>query len=112
MTTKNVSTRKFKIWQEGLSRYTEYHMASLAAARYKPMAEFMALKDFSPFERVARSLREEVISGLPTLSLEKIQRVVFYTFGAAEALLLDRVNQKWRRAYLAEMFDTSKHFGN
>ena len=30
--------------------------------------------------------------------------------GAAEGLLLDRVDQKWRRAYLAEMFDTAKHF--
>ena len=100
----------FQIWQEGLARYTEYHMANLAAARHKPAAEFAALKDFSPFEAVARALREQVISDLPNLSFEKSQRIVFYTFGAAEALLLDRVNQKWRRAYLAEMFDTSKHF--
>jgi hypothetical protein len=100
----------FQIWQEGMARYSEYHLATLAAARYKPTAEFVALKDFTPFEKVARGLREGIVTGLPNLSLEKIQRIVFYAFGAAEGLLLDRVNKNWRRAYLAEKFDTSKHF--
>jgi hypothetical protein len=100
----------FQIWQEGMARYTEYHLATLAAARYKPAAEFGALKDFTSFEKVARDLREGIITNLTTLSLEKIERIVFYAFGAAEGLLLDRVNKNWRRAYLAEKFDTSKHF--
>jgi hypothetical protein len=100
----------FQIWQEGLARYTEYHLATLAAARYKPAAEFSALKDFTPFEQVARGLRKGIVTDLPNMSFEKIQRIVFYGFGAAEGLLLDRVNKNWRRAYLAEKFDTSKHY--
>jgi len=47
---------------------------------------------------------------LSTLKLENYKRVAFYPIGAAEGLLLDRSNPKWRSRYFAEKFDNSSYF--
>lgn len=39
----------FQLWQEGVARYTEYHIARLAASRYRPTRAFRALRDFTSF---------------------------------------------------------------
>jgi hypothetical protein len=36
--------------------------------------------------------------------------VAFYPFGAAEAMLLDRVNANWKKRYFAEKFFLDKFF--
>jgi hypothetical protein len=100
----------FQLWQEGLARYTEYRIAKLAARDYKPSKEFIALKDFSPFEQDASYTLNRVLSRLPKLTLETGQRTTFYTVGAAEALLLDEANPDWQRRYLAEKFYPEKYF--
>ena len=100
----------FQVWQEGIARYTEYRVAESAAKRYRPSREFRALKDYTPFEDVADSLlNKQILSSLPTLQLDKSERLVFYPFGAAEGLLLDRANPKWRSRYLAEKFYVEKY---
>ncbi len=100
----------FQVWQEGIARYTEYRMADLAAKKYKPSKEFRALKDYTPFMEVAESiLNKQILSSLPTLQLEKSERLVFYPFGAAEGLLLDRVNPKWQSRYFTEKFYVEKY---
>src|SRR5262245_9155615 len=45
----------FQLWKEGIARYTEYHVAKLAAANYRPSKEFEQLKDYTSFESVADS---------------------------------------------------------
>jgi len=35
---------------------------------------------------------------------------MFYPFGAAEALLLDKVNPSWRSRYFVEKFDLGKYY--
>ena len=101
----------FQIWQEGIARYTEFRMAELAAKKYRPTKEFRALKDYTPFKEVADSiLNKQILTSLPTLQLDRLERLVFYPFGAAEGLLLDRANPKWRSRYLTEKFYVEKYF--
>lgn len=99
----------FQLWQEGVARYTEYQVAQFAATKYKPSKEFRALKDFILFGQVANSTNEGIFEQLLTRKLGESRREMFYPFGAAQALLLDRVAPSWRGRYFAEKFDLG-HF--
>ena len=102
---------QFQIWQEGIARYTEWRISDLAARKYQPSKEFRTLKDYTTFKKAAEEiLNKQIMGNLPTLRLEKWERTVFYPFGAAEALLLDRANPKWQSRYLIEKFDIDKYF--
>ena len=101
----------FQVWQEGIARYTEFRIADLAAKKYRPTKEFRALKDYTPFKEVADSiLNKQILTSLPTLELDRSERLVFYPFGAAEGLLLDRANPNWRSLYLTEKFYVERYF--
>ena len=100
----------FQLWKEGVARYTEYRIAKEAAARYAPSKQFASLKDFTPFADDARQMLDRVMTDLETMSLDKRQRTALYPFGAAEAMLLDRVNPDWQKRYFAEKFFLDKLF--
>lgn len=100
----------FQVWQEGVARYTEYRLAELAAAEYKPSAEFQKLKDFQPFKDAARHLSGAMEKELEAVQLNKAKRTVVYNLGAAEGLLLDQVNPDWRKQYFKELFSLDEHF--
>ena len=99
-----------QLWQEGVSRYTEWRVAKLAGERYTPTKELQALKDYMPFAARADSLRSRILTELPKLPMAEWKRVVFYTFGAAEAMLLDRVNPKWQEEYLKKKFYLEEYY--
>ncbi|HEV2826630.1 MAG TPA: hypothetical protein VGW76_03445 [Pyrinomonadaceae bacterium] len=100
----------FQMWQEGIARYTEYRMAKLAAASYRPTKRFRALKDYEPFGELAEKIRHGVLDELTNAKLGESQRVIFYALGAGEGMLLDRVNQHWRQRYLVDKFYLDKYF--
>jgi hypothetical protein len=100
----------FQIWQEGIARYTEYHIAFLTAKLHKPSKEFKALKDYEPFKKVAGEIKQNALNEINALKLDEYQRVAFYPFGACEGFLLDRANPKWRERYFAEKFYVEKYF--
>jgi hypothetical protein len=100
----------FQLWQEGIARYTQI-MAAEAAASYRPTAEFAALPDYEPFADDAARARKETLDELKHADLAKLKRLVFYSFGATEGLLLDRLNPKWRNEYFQRMFSTDSYFG-
>ena len=95
----------FQFWKEGIARYTEYHIARLAASHHRPSKEFRSLKDYQPFQDVAKETRERILRQLPVQKLGDSQREVVYPFGAAEGLLLDQINPGWRRQYFVKKFD-------
>ncbi|MEX2090393.1 MAG: hypothetical protein WEB62_11520, partial [Bacteroidota bacterium] len=68
----------FQLWQEGISRYTEYRVAGLASKGYVPTSEFQQLPDFTPFETVAGNLRKGIVDILPTVNLAESKRSAFY----------------------------------
>lgn len=79
---------ELQLWQEGVARWTELAIASVAPG-YAASAE----------ER-----RVAILSDLADFSLAKKRRTTFYSLGAAEAMLLDSAGSQWRRAYWTEPF--------
>ncbi len=100
----------FQVWKEGIARYTEYHLAQLAAAEYTPSQEFQGLKDYRTFREVADDIRRAMERELETVQLDKARRIVVYNFGAAEGLVLDRARPQWRKRYFEEKFTLDPHF--
>jgi hypothetical protein len=100
----------FQLWKEGVSRYTEYRVAQLAAREYKPSKEFEALKDYMSFNEVADKIMKNILRQLTTLKFDESRREAFYPFGAGEALLLDRANPKWQSSYSVERFYIDRYF--
>lgn len=103
----------FQVWQEGVSRYTEYRVAELAAKHYRPSRAFRRLPDFKPFRAVADETLSNLLRELRTLRLDgdDYKRVAFYPLGAGEALLLDRVSPGWKDSYFSDKFYVEKYFG-
>ncbi|MEO6526504.1 MAG: hypothetical protein ABIP93_07760 [Gemmatimonadaceae bacterium] len=89
----------FQMWQEGVARYTELHVARWAAERFAPSAAFRALPDFTSYASAAATLDASIRSELRESDLVRSRRVLFYPVGAGTALLLDRVAPDWRARY-------------
>ncbi len=100
----------FQVWQEGIARYTEYKLARLAGDAHTPTEAFALLPDFVPFSADADRIRDHVASELLRVSLKQSRRSAFYHVGAAEGMILDRVNPSWRRYYLTHKFLSEKYF--
>jgi hypothetical protein len=101
----------FQLWQEGIARYTQIKSAE-AAAHYQPTAEYTALADFEPFSAYAAKARSETLDELKRANLVEWKRTVVYSFGAAEGLLLDRVNPNWKDAYFKHLLSMDSFFAN
>jgi len=95
----------FQFYREGIARFTEYRAALLAAEKYHASKEFRALKDYRSFADVARTTYEGIFKELSAEDLGKSRREVVYSFGAAEGLLLDEINPRWRASYFERKFD-------
>jgi hypothetical protein len=98
------------MWQEGISRYTEYRIAKLAAGSYRPSKAFRMLNDYKSFDEVADDIRVGILAELTSVKLAESKRTIFYALGAGEGLLLDRVNPRWRQRYLVDKFYLDKYF--
>ncbi|HMF89361.1 MAG TPA: hypothetical protein VKL40_01870 [Candidatus Angelobacter sp.] len=99
----------FQLWQEGIARYTQVKAAE-AAAGYRPTEEFASLPDYLPFADYAPQARQETLAELKTADIAKMKRVFVYSFGAAEGLLLDRLNPGWKQTYFARPLSTDRLF--
>lgn len=99
----------FQLWKEGIARYVQIKCAE-AAANYEPTAEFRALPDYESFESYARKARSDTLSELKKADLPSWKRVVVYSFGASEGLLLDRLNPKWKDRYFQNLFTLDPYF--
>ncbi len=100
----------FQLWQEGIARYTEVRLAEAAGLSYRPTPRFTALPDYRSFGTVADETRTHFLTELLSAELETSRRVTFYHIGAAEALLLDRMNPEWQREYFSHKFFTDSYF--
>jgi hypothetical protein len=99
----------FQLWQEGVARYTQIKAAE-AAADYQPSAAYVALPDFTPFSTYALTARARTLDELKHIDITRSKRDVFYSFGAAEALLLDRINPGWKDEYFKHLLSTDPLF--
>jgi hypothetical protein len=100
----------FQLWQEGVARYTEYAVAKFANDNHKPSPEYQALPDFAPLNQEAAKFIENLLVKLPNIQLNEYQRVIFYYIGSAEALLLDHINNNWKKLYFKQKFYLEDYF--
>jgi hypothetical protein len=100
----------FQLWQEGIARYTEFHMARLAAEEHTPGDQFRAVAELYPYRAHADSVYQRVVNSLTRGFLADERRVAFYAFGAAEGFLLDAFNPAWRTRYFEQMFFLDRYF--
>ena len=70
-----------------------------------------ALPGYTSFDAVARDLEAAISKELAGQKLAEARRVVFYPYGAAEALLLDRIHPSWRERYFADLFTLDPAWG-
>jgi len=99
----------FQLWQEGVARYTQIKAAE-AAADYQPSPLFAALPDYTPFSAYALTARARTLDELKHIDITQAKREVVYSFGAAEALLLDRINPDWKSQYFQHLLNTDPLF--
>ncbi len=99
----------FQLWQEGIARYTEYRMAVLASEKHVPSKSFAALSDYETFNQSADKILRRIKKELADFNLMKDGRVSFYTLGAAEGLLLDKMVPNWRDDYFVHKFFLEKY---
>jgi hypothetical protein len=99
----------FQLWQEGIARYTQIKAAE-AAAKYHSTAEYEALADYESFPGYAAHARADTLNELKQIDLATWKRTVVYSFGAAEGLLLDRINPHWKDEYFQHMLSTDSYF--
>lgn len=99
----------FQLWQEGIARYTEIEAAE-AAKGYRPSKEFAALADFDSFESGARRARADTLDELQRADLRTWKRTAFYSFGAAEGMLLDRIHPHWKEQYFRNILNLDALF--
>ena len=95
--------QSFQLWQEGVARYTEIHVAKWASEHRSPSAAFLALSDNTTYESVHNSLVKDLHTSLNSHAIADLGRVAFYAAGAAEALLLDFQDSGWRERYFEDM---------
>ncbi|HET7225838.1 MAG TPA: hypothetical protein VFK69_09005 [Candidatus Eisenbacteria bacterium] len=95
----------FQQWKEGIARYTEYRLATIAANRYQPSARARALEDWTSFRAEAHTVREQILNEQLGMRLARAKRIAVYSSGAADALLLDRLTPGWRNDYLHQPFN-------
>jgi hypothetical protein len=99
----------FQLWQEGVARYTQIKAAE-AAGDYQPTPAFAALPDYTPFSTYALTARSRTLDELKHIDITQSKREVFYSFGAAECLLLDRINPQWKDEYFQHLLTTDPLF--
>jgi hypothetical protein len=100
----------FQVWQEGIARYTELRVAQAAASHFQASEKYKQLKDFSPFDMYAKKMNDQLLIDCPRLSLSELKRVAFYTYGACEALLMDKVHLGWQKEYFEKPFYIEKYY--
>ncbi|HEY0679637.1 MAG TPA: hypothetical protein VGD17_15235 [Chitinophagaceae bacterium] len=98
-----------QIWQEGMARYAEFKFLSVMTG-YTPTVECSQLSDFQPFSDLKNKYYKRELNNITALELSKEKRIVFYSLGFGEGLLLDKINKNWRDLYNREKFFIEKYF--
>jgi hypothetical protein len=99
----------FQLWQEGIARYTQI-AAGEAAASYQATEAYRQLADYTPFSGETSKQRASTLDELRHTDLARSRRIAVYSFGAAEGLLLDRLNPGWKSEYFQHLLTTDPLF--
>lgn len=107
---ENYRYYSFQLWQEGLARYTEMKLMEKLNDGYEPTKAFQNLSDYQPMNEIIIYAFKELQQTLKNAKLSEYERVLFYTIGAGEGLLLDKVNPAWKEKYFTEKFYIENYY--
>jgi hypothetical protein len=107
---ENYKYFSFQIWQEGLARYTEMKLMEMLNEGYTPTKAFQNLSDYQDVGEVIIYAFKELQKTLNSAKLDEYERVLFYSIGAGEGLLLDKVNPDWKKKYFTEKFYIENYY--
>jgi hypothetical protein len=80
------------------------------AASSEAGAAFRQLPDFVPYSKASSALTEKVLGDLERADLSGMKRIMFYSYGAGEALWLDAERPCWKDDYLKTLFTLEPAF--
>ncbi|MEO8664841.1 MAG: hypothetical protein ABI462_05035 [Ignavibacteria bacterium] len=100
----------FQVWQEGIARYTELKIADLMRNEYSPAKEFAELEDYIPADSFYTFVNDKILKRADSQSLAIDQRTCFYTLGALEGFILDKVNPDWKDLYFDKKFFVEEYY--
>lgn len=108
---KDYTYFSFQIWQEGIARYTEIKAAEMMSkGRYDLMKNHSVINDFVNADSLYIQMINKLLRSADVQELNINKRDCFYTLGALEGLILDRINRNWRDRYFSEKFYLEKYF--
>jgi hypothetical protein len=107
---ENYKYFSFQVWQEGLARYTEMKVMEMLNEGYTPTKAFQNLSDYQNVSEVVIYAFKELQKTLSNAKLDEYERVLFYSIGAGEGLLLDKVNPDWKKKYFTEKFYIENYY--
>ncbi len=110
LTEKDYRYMSFQLWQEGLARYTEMKIMEYLNEGFTPSEEFRELSDYQPIDQAIIYAFKELQHTLKKAELKDYRRVLFYSIGAGEGLLLDKVNPDWKKKYFTEKFYIENYY--
>jgi hypothetical protein len=101
----------FQIWQEGIAQYTENQMIQMMIDNnYSLSDEFKLLKDYKPIDSFYVRMNDNLKENAEKLDLRTSKRACFYSYGAFEGMILDRVNPNWKNLYFTGNPSTERYF--
>ena len=100
----------FQLWQEGIARYTEMQVMEMLNEGYTPTKAFQHLSDYQDVNNVIIYAFKELQKTLREAKLSEYERVIFYSIGAGEGLLLDKVDPDWKKKYFTEKFYIENYY--
>ncbi len=100
----------FQLWQEGLARYTEMKLMEKLNDGYEPTKAFQNLSDYQHMNEIIVYAFKELQQTLKNAKLNEYERILLYSIGAGEGLLLDKVNPQWKEKYFTEKFYIENYY--
>lgn len=99
-----------QLWQEGYARFMELSILEYWIAQFDQINQDQFNRH--ELETYLRDYETQILKSLISSPIHEIKRVYFYSLGAAEAMLISKVNPDWKDLYFSELFTTDNLLKN
>ncbi|MEO8447233.1 MAG: hypothetical protein ABI528_07035, partial [bacterium] len=110
LSEKDYKYFSFQIWQEGIARYTELKIAEWMKNNYELTEKMKELSGYTSVDTFYNKVINKLLTRADAQTLAADGRNCFYTLGALEGMILDRVNPGWKDRYFSDKFFIEKYY--
>lgn len=107
--TDNSRYYEFQLWQEGIARYIQIKWLRVVKDRFNFSVNFKSLDKSDPSTIYEETL-QNTLEDLKVANLKKRKRSLFYSIGAIEGLVLDKLYPTWKTNYFSNIGKLGIHF--